>query len=126
MKLILGVLLAAVSSMASAAWTTVHTDNECSYNIDIATTSEEFNKVKMWNMVDCKRTRKGNPNFLSVKSQVEYDCKEEKTRTLAYVEYSENMGAGKEVHSHSKPFDWQPLVPGSVAEMEWNIACGKI
>ena len=66
-------------------------------------------------------------SFLSSKEQREYDCKDERTRLLAFLWFSGQMGSGKVVYSNSvTSMTWDPISPGSVGETLWKIACGKL
>ena len=63
---------------------------------------------------------------MSFKSYGEDDCKEEQRRTLAFIAYSDNMGKGEVVYNSSEPDSApKPIVPDSMAEALWEMACGK-
>jgi len=79
--------------------------------------------VKMWHLYDFKTMMSGS--FLSFKAQREYDCTEERSRTLATTYFSGNMGTGKMVGTNSDETKWIPDSPGSVGEGLWNAACIK-
>lgn len=54
------------------------------------------------------------------------DCKEEKSRTLAFSWFSGQMGNGKVVYSDGNVrAEWEPIEPGSFGELQWKVACGK-
>lgn len=84
------------------------------------------NMVKMWSMQDFKATQVvGGPQFLSVKEQHEYDCKDGRQRALYITEHSGNMGQKDSVYSEDITTNWIPVSPGSIGETLWKIACGK-
>ena len=65
-------------------------------------------------------------SFLSSKSLLEADCKEERVRDLAYSWFSGKMGSGNVVHTDSaSTMKWIPIEPESIGETLWKIACGK-
>jgi hypothetical protein len=80
----------------------------------------------MWMMEDGKvQGLESIGTFYSVKSLFENDCAGERLRLLAAVFYSGRMGAGKGDSSQFNN-DWNHVVPGSIGETNWKIACGKI
>ena len=62
----------------------------------------------------------------SIKSLVEYDCRQPRSRTLVSEAYSEQMGAGRKV-ANEQLLDpqWEDIAPGSTAEKIRIIACDK-
>jgi hypothetical protein len=60
-----------------------------------------------------------------MKAHVEYDCKEERLRTIYYSDHSGNMARGKSVYSDDDPTKWSPVPRATVQEDLWEIACGK-
>ena len=122
-------LLAAVSSSAAAAAWVEAGSNEAGaiYYADPGTIRRAGNRVKMWNLVDYKSARvsSGGMPYMSTKTHVEYDCKEECVRTLYYSNHSGNMGRRKSVFSDDDPTKWRPVPRGTVQEDLWEIACGK-
>lgn len=126
-KLILMMVLTGLSSSAMAEWTRAgHNDDSIAY-VDLSTIRKHGDLVKMWYLDDFKKPQiddKGD-KYLSSKGQGEYDCKEEQLRTLAYLWFSDNMEKGELVHSGPSKFQqWNPVPPGSIAEIKWQIACG--
>lgn len=88
-KVILMVLLAAVSSSAMAGWVRVSEseDENITVYVNPNTIRKVGNNVKMWELGDYKTAKDSGvgTQYMSVKGQAEYNCKEEKYRTL-YLE----------------------------------------
>ena len=125
-RLLLGLMLLVTAGAASAEWTRLSETDNYIYYVDLATIRRNGNLVKIWTLADFKAVRKNaGKSFLSEKSQSEYDCKEEKSRILAFTWFDGKMGSGKVVVSDSDPGKWSPIQPGSVGEALWKIACGK-
>ena len=127
-RLLLGLILLVTATVASAEWTVAERDDELILYVDKATIRRNGNLVKMWDLADYKTVQKSaaaGEYYLSGKVQMEYDCKEEKKRLLAFTNFSGKMGSGKVVYSDSFPGKWSPISPGSVGEALWKIACGK-
>ena len=126
-RLLLGLMLLLVSGAASAEWTSVGASDEHIQYVDKGSIRRNGNSVKMWGLMDYKTVEKTDgKSYLSSKEQREYDCKEERTRLLAFLWFSGQMGSGKVVLSNSvTSMTWDPIAPGSVGVTLWTIACGK-
>jgi hypothetical protein len=128
-KLVLILMLAIASTSAMAEWTKVDLlslKDGITHYVDLTTIIKAGNKAKMWQLNDNEsaKTRVGR---LSMKTQKEYDCGEEKIRTLTRTLFSGNMGTGVVRYSSGdrKPSNWSPVEPGSSVEVFWKIACGN-
>ena len=64
-------------------------------------------------------------SYLSSKAQTEYDCAEAQSRILVVYVYSGQMGRGTQVGYDTDPTKWRPVMPGSVDQAMWKVACGK-
>ena len=123
-KIIFMLMLILVSNSATAAWSKVTANEEATIYADTATINKSGNTVKMWDVSDYKKKIAGN-NYLSLKSQQEYDCKEKKNRTLTYTTFTGNMGSGNIVKSSTSAHAWSPVYAGGIASILWLTACGK-
>ena len=129
-KFIVLMLLAMVSGGAAAEWVKIDRSGSGDFDIyaDPSTIRRSGNIVKMWHMADYKIVQVssyGN-RFLALKAQWEYDCKDERIRTLYFTLHSGNMGNGNTVYSDDgTPPNWAPVSPDSNSENLWKIACGK-
>lgn len=125
-QLLLGLMLLVPATAASAEWTRVEYNDNYILYVDRATIRRNGNLVKMWSLVDYKtvKTVVGQSN-LSYKAQEEYDCKEEKSRTLAITWFTGQMGRGTVNHTDNRTGEWSPIAPESNGEVMWKITCGK-
>lgn len=85
-------------------------------------------KVKMWSLSDYDTVQQSyDPSFsyLSFKTLVEYDCKEEESRYLYFSFHTKNMGKGKVANSSNISGHWWPVRPNRHRRAEWNYVCGK-
>jgi hypothetical protein len=123
-KIILMLLLIVISNSAMAAWSKVTVNEEATIYADTSTMSKNGNTVKMWDIADFKK-KAADSNYLSLKSQQEYDCKAKQKRTLAYSTFSGNMASGKLVNSNNFVRPWSPVHAGSIVAALWATACGK-
>lgn len=129
-KLILMTILVIVSNSAMAEWIGVSSTDDFDTYVDKTTIRKSGNVVKMWILRDYKALQKNSNDaegnaFFSIAAQQEYDCKEEQARPLSLSYYSKNMGDGQVVYSQTYTGIWQPLVPRSVGQMVWDIACSR-
>lgn len=125
-KAILILILTVVSSSAAAEWVKVTGDESSTLYSDPSTIRKKGNMVKMWSLINNKTALAiSSGNYLSEKTQEEFDCKEELVRNLYHSFHSGNMGGGDEILPMSTGFNWSPVPPGSVTELLWKFACGK-
>ena len=110
-----------------AEWVLLGTaDDGTHFYVDRDTIRRKGDLVKMWALFDYNaiHTDPGG-SFLSVNMQKQFDCAEERARLLAFTDYSGNMGSGKVVYSDSDERKWEPIIPRSINQALWQIACGK-
>jgi hypothetical protein len=119
-------LLAVVSSSAAAEWVEVDSDETVTFYIEPTTIRRDGNLVKMRGLLEYKAARvRDKAKYRSSKAESEYDCKDEKLRTLSLSLYPRNMAKGKAVYSTGDPDQWRPVPPDGGIKVMWNIACGK-
>jgi len=115
------------SNAAMAEWVLLHKAKEFNEYFDPATIRHDGNMVKMWTLVDFKKTQYGRRGvYLSQKTQWEYDCQEETTRILTLVDYSGNFGFGTVTDNftpNKSEYPHSPILPGSLGESAWKKAC---
>ena len=126
-KLLLTLLLALVSTSAMAEWTLVDWGDDKNTFIDLNTMHRDGNKVKVWTLLNFKAVQgKGKDKYHSLKTQHQYDCKEVQFKILASITYSGGMGEGKNSDMFNTPNDeWAPIIPDSLVDETYQIACGK-
>jgi len=62
----------------------------------------------------------------SIRSLVEYDCVQPRSRTIALDAFSEQMGDGRRVASERLPNpEWESVTSGSTSEKIRQLVCGK-
>jgi hypothetical protein len=121
-------LLVLSSGPAYAEWVKVSDSDETGKTVyvDPATIHRNSNLVKMWQFYDYKTVQTvGGNRFLTAKEQWEFDCAEERSRVVARKEFSGNMGSGTMIFTNSEVGKWIPVIPGSIGQTVWEVACGK-
>jgi len=125
-KAILMMLLAAVSSSASAAWVELGSNDYSTYYVDATSIRRDGDTVKMWSLLDFRKARTfENLPYMSLKAQGEYDCKREQLRVFSGTRQSEKMGEGDAVSRISEPSEWSAVAPGGIGQAFWKFACEK-
>ena len=121
-------LLVLGNGSAYAEWIMVSDSDEAGKTVyvDPNTIRRNSNLVKMWQFYDYKTVQTlGSIRFLTAKEQWEFDCAEGRSRVVARKEFSGNMGSGTMVSTNSQVGKWLPVMPGSIGEIVWNVACEK-
>ena len=116
------------SSSAASGWVTVVNTDIGTISVDVTTIRKAGNLAKIWSLTDFKtvQTAHNGQTYKSTKAQWEYDCNEERERTLYFSLHSENLGEGQVLHTNAEPTKWMPVPPRSGIEIMWKLACGKL
>jgi len=128
-KTIVMLILAAFSSGVMAEWVIVTGNDKFTLYADPATRRQSGSKIKIWELSDLKTKQFVNAlslspeTYLSIRAQVEYDCKEEQLRHIFSSAHSDNMSRGEIVRTWPKSSEWQPVAPGTIAEIMWKNVC---
>ena len=128
LRLILFTLLVLNSGAAYAEWVKVSDRDEAGKTVyvDPATIRRNSNLVKMWQFYDYTTVQTvGGVRFLSNKEEWEFDCVEERSRSLGLKEFSGNMGSGTVEYTNSQVGKWIQIMPDSIGHTVWTVACGK-
>jgi len=128
--LIISAVLAAISSNAYADWSLLEDPAKSPFSIYIENDSIKktgLTSAKAWFLLDFKKPekiRKGS--YLSSKELIEFDCKDDKTRLLASIRYSQKMGAGKSVDNFDGAnADWSFAAPETISADLLKLVCKK-
>jgi hypothetical protein len=110
-KLLLIILLTAISTSAMAEWSYIMSDDSNDYYFDRESIHKKGNIVSMWGLRDLKTPEKNVLTdfkmYSSLKTGWQYDCMQRKTNISSLTFYSENMGAGMIIFSHRyNKADW--------------------
>ena len=127
-KIILMIVLAALSSSAAAKWVRISADETHAAYADPATIRKAGGMARMWSVFDYYKAGAvldNGKSYLSTRAQFEYDCSADRMRPLAVSFHSRNMAGGEIVHSTFDPGDWGPVPPGTMNQALWKTACRK-
>ena len=111
-----------------AEWELVSGDDSSKLTVyvDRDTIRRQGNLVKMWQLYDYKTVQTvAGDSLLSFQRHNEYNCTEPRTRMLAYTWFSSNMGRGRVVYKTAEEQPWEQIIPRSIEQTLWRVACDK-
>jgi len=111
-----------------AEWELVSGDDTAKLTVyvDRETIRRDGNLVKMWQLYDYKTVQTvAGDSLMSIQRHNEYNCTEPRTRMLAYTWFSSNMGRGRVVYKTAEEQQWESIVPRSIDQALWRVACSK-
>jgi hypothetical protein len=111
-----------------AEWELVSGDDSAKLTVyvDRETIRRQGNLVKMWQLYDYKTVQTvAGDSLLSIQRHNEYNCTEPRTRMLAYTWFSSNMGRGRVVYKTTVEQKWERIIPRSIDQALWKVACNK-
>jgi hypothetical protein len=111
-----------------AEWELVSGDDSAKLTVyvDRETIRRQGNLVKMWQLYDYKTVQTvAGDSLLSIQRHNEYNCTEPRTRMLAYTWFSSNMGRGRVVYKTTEEQQWERIIPRSIDQALWKVACNK-
>ena len=117
--------------MANAAWTRIDESDDTVVYADIDSLKRSANTATLWHLNDLKTARQtlitmsAGQSYLSTKVQQEFDCQEQKVRTLSFAAHSRKMGSGNVVLADDEATHWVSVFPGSIVPLLFEMACGK-
>ncbi len=129
MKNLFGCLLLLNSAFAFADWVKINggTDRLSEKFIDEQTIRQTGPMNTMRRVWEIHNMRKGaTDRVLSVKSHMEYDCKDRRFRILEESKFPEYWAQGKSLSTKAKdaqPGNWLNITKGSASEAVFNRVC---
>lgn len=111
-----------------AEWELVSGDDSAKLTVyvDRETIRRQGDLVKMWQLYDYKTVQTvAGDSLLSIQRHNEYNCAEPRTRMLAYTWFSSNMGRGRVVYKTAEEQQWERIIPRSIDQTLWKVACSK-
>jgi hypothetical protein len=81
--------------------------------------------ARMWFLFDFKFPQKSSTQqFKSIRVLDEYDCAEERKRTLSLSMFSKGMGDGPPFSNSDKATDWSYIAPATTGHTILRMLCG--
>lgn len=125
-SLLVALMLAMASTSVMAEWHRLIEENDTTFYFDPAMVRKVENGFKALILMDFKKSQDDGINgFFSIETLREFDCKEKRVRTLAYLSHGMNMGAGNRVYANSESDIWMPVSSGKINVTLMEILCDK-
>lgn len=119
-------MLAITSTSVMAEWHRLIEEKDTTFYFDPAMVRRVENGFKALILMDFKKPQDDGMNgFFSMEILREFDCKEKRVRTLAYLSHSMNMGTGSRVYANSENDIWMPASSGKINVKLMEILCDK-
>lgn len=123
MRVILCFLISLVAAPAWADWVPMSESDDPATYIDPATVRKDGNLRRASMLENLKQ--KGKFGELSRQTLVEYDCKEERSRTLSYSLHSEPMSGGQLLLTNDYYGRWTAIVSGTDGAFALYFVCTR-
>ena len=131
-RVLMMLLLAVVSSSATADWLKIYSEDVFSVYAESPSIRKNGSNIKLWQIIDYTKPQNLSNNplaspifFSSTKGQFELDCKNEQVRQIYFLYQAGNMGMGRNVSANETPMQWMPVVPDTALQILWKYACIK-
>jgi hypothetical protein len=128
MRFVAFAMMIAFSPSVFAAWQFLGaTADGTAYLIDPASIKNKGQLVEMLTMQNLRTARKVNGSeFRSAIGHTLYNCADKTSATTVIRQFSEERGAGKVVGAFKqkpKEIIWDAILPNTIMEKEWQVAC---
>lgn len=123
-RLLLITLILLSSSPAFAEWVALAENDVYTRYVELDTIRRHGNLVRMWTLDNYKVSEAEAGDLGSSKTQVEYNCAEERSRRIESITFSGKMGRGKEGYIDLEITPWHPISSRIAADRAiWKFAC---
>ncbi len=124
MKKIIGLFLLFSSFSCYAEWTRIKTTDEYIAYYDKENIKTVSGYKRVWVLVNFKNSKQyDGKEFLSQRTYEEYDCNEEKMRTLSGAIFVNRFADGGTLWQTNKPDGWSYLAPNTNGKDLMNLVC---
>ncbi len=119
-------LLLCVAGPSSAEWLRTGGTHKYDGYVDMTTIAPTSQLVTMWTLKDFKVTRQlPTGAYRSMKTKLQYDCKNHRSRPLSVKYYAGQMAKGRLLLSRKGSREWSRVSPTSDGQAELNIVCKR-
>jgi hypothetical protein len=125
---VVAIFLAALAGNACAGWTAIYKNDDATIYADMDAIRRSNNIVKMWMLTDYARIQSlsSGVSYLSVVALSEFDCAEQRLRTLQTSAFQGKMREGANVYTAANtPWPWTYVEPGTINQVYLKVACKK-
>ena len=124
--LLLTMLLTVFSTIAMAEWTPVDGGENGVLYVDSSKIFKSNSVTTIWTLADIRENFSTvGVNHLSEKNQYEFDCKNNKYRSISSTTFSGHMGSGSIVEFYNKVGNWSPIYGYGLFDELWGLSCSR-
>ena len=121
MKFIVLFLLALACTASHAMWVTVTRNEVATVYIDSSAITKIGQNRRVWVVYDLSTPDKTGQQ--SVKSYIDYDCADNKYKTLSATSHPSKMGNGPAIKALPVAEGWKPISQDSMSRQLFAFAC---
>lgn len=108
---------------AWADWTLVGEVDGVRHYIDFDTIRKNGDMRRVWDLAN--RVQRGKNGEISNRARREFDCKEERMRTLILSIYNGPMASGETLFEYELVGPWSDIRPGTIGALKMKIVCNQ-
>ncbi len=126
MRIALTILLTLATAPAWAEWTKVGETAGSVHYLDAATISKDGNLRRVWEIQDLKAHLPTGE--VSRRAMSEYDCTEQRFRTLSVTDFMGPMATGEILLTGRDPEsfrNWHAIPQGTIAQLMLKFVCAR-
>ena len=121
---LLAVVLSLIAGSANADWDLLGDAGRYVLYLDISKLKATGKLARIWKLADFKEAQSiGGITYRSDIALWEFDCENERWRTVSYIWYAGQMGNGSVLYSNTDGTNWSPIAPGTIAAIVSRTAC---
>jgi hypothetical protein len=109
--------------MADWKYITTESESESDFFLDFETLRKDGNVRRIWQLVNVKPGHKSG--WGSIRSRVEFDCKNETSQGFSTMAFSEKFTGGKILFQSNTPLTKADIAPNTVASILLKEVCKK-
>lgn len=111
------------TSVNASQWKKFFEIDSAVFWVDPIHVQKEGNRIRVWELLDMKKL--SDPRVKSMRAQIEYDCKEKRSRMLYLSNHSEQMAEGETLGENNDPDSgkWSSIPPGTFEFFKLNSYC---
>jgi hypothetical protein len=124
-KKLLTIFLLLFSINGYCQWKQVSESDSSTVYIELSSVKRMGKSVRVWSLYNFINPLEFGKSgtYRSLKSYDEYDCVEDRSKNLAMLFYSGDMGEGVNIHTSDKVGDWRFHSPGSIGLSLLKSSC---
>jgi hypothetical protein len=118
--------MTSIASSAFAEWTRIGNTDQAIEYIDYATIRRNGALGRIWTLHDLKvRVADFPSGTMSIRTLTEFDCAQERSRSLSNSAHSGAMATGRSLLVVTTAGEWNYIAPGTVDDGVRKIVCAR-